>query len=127
MDVVAVGAAVLAAAAAVSAVDLGVDPRDCRLWAQAVPDHLGDAKVLGLLAVVRPVGGALFPRPNHKVVAVVAAPMVLLHDFAVIPPGLHRRRFEEYSLALQFYELKWMNDTLATFTPKRSTSANAVE
>lgn len=54
------------------------------------------------------------------------SPMVLLHDFAVIPPGLHRRRFEEYSVALQFYELQWMNDTLATLTPKRTTSANAV-
>jgi len=53
-------------------------------------------------------------------------PRVLLHDYAVIPPGLHLRRFDEYSLALQFYELQYKNGTLATLVPKPSVSPTAI-
>ena len=53
-------------------------------------------------------------------------PRVLLHDYAVLPPGLHQRRFNQYSLALQFYDLTQRNDTLATFVPKPNASRVAI-
>ena len=65
-------------------------------------------------------------RRPHNVHSDAVSPIVLLHDYAVIPPGLHQRRFDEYSRALQFYDLKWMNDTLATLMPKPSVSPTAV-
>ena len=55
-----------------------------------------------------------------------AMPRVLLHDYAVILPGLSQRRFNEYSLALNFYDYKWRNDTLATLVPKRNVSLAAL-
>ena len=55
-----------------------------------------------------------------------ALPRVLLHDYAVKLPGLSQRRFNEYSLALNFYEYKWRNDTLATLMPKDNVSLTAL-
>ena len=65
-------------------------------------------------------------RHQNGVHSDAGSPRVLLHDYAVIPPGLHQRRFDEYSLSLKFYDLKWMNDTLATLMPKPSASPTAV-
>ena len=65
-------------------------------------------------------------RHQDHVFSDASSPMVLLHDFAVIPPGLHQRRFDEYSQALRFYDMNGMNDTLATLVPKPSASQSAI-
>jgi hypothetical protein len=71
--VVAVGAAEVAATAAVGAVDLGVHAPDGRLGALVAPDQLRDAELLGLLALVHPLEGALeILDADELVLAVVA-------------------------------------------------------
>ena len=46
-------------------------------------------------------------------------PVVLLHDYAIVHPGLTRQRFDYYSRALEFYHLVRRNYSLATLVPKR--------
>ena len=46
-------------------------------------------------------------------------PVVLLHDYAIVRPGLTRQRFEHNSRVLEFYHLRQRNYTLATLSPKR--------
>jgi diadenosine tetraphosphatase ApaH/serine/threonine PP2A family protein phosphatase len=54
-------------------------------------------------------------------------PVVFLHDYALKPPGLHQRRFDEYSQALRYFDLKQRNDTLATLTPKLNVPMHHLE